>query len=126
MLKTGHCYILNGLVVACFAFVTVGCTNEPSCDGAIESVVLYSRHNPNFGGEKIYVDLKNKGGVGVRKTLRLPTGEFAEFYNVAIIDDFRHKFTGRKHVCFDKYSVMVATCGAEINDEHIPELSLYH
>jgi hypothetical protein len=126
MLKTGYCYLLNGLAVACFAFTTTSCTTEPACDGAIESVVLYSRHDSSFGGDKIYIDLKNKGGVGVRKTLKLPTGEVAEFYNVVIIDDFRHKFVGRKHICFDKYSVMVATCGAEMNDEHIPELSIYN
>jgi len=89
-------------------------------------VVLYSRHDSTSGGEKIYVDLKNKGGVGVKKTLHLPTGDFAEFYNVVIIDDFRHKFAGRKRICFDKYNVMVATCGAEINNEHIPRLALYY
>lgn len=113
MLNTGYYYLLNGLAVVCFAYATASCTVEPACDGAIKSVALYLRCDPNFGGDKIYVDLKNKGGVGVRKTLHLATGEVAEFYKVAIIDDFRHKFAGRKHICFDKYSAMVATCGAE-------------
>ncbi|QKG52764.1 hypothetical protein [Hymenobacter sp. BRD67] len=125
MFKAGHYHLLNGLAVVCFIFATAGCTPEPSCDGAIESVVLYSRHDSIFGGEKIYADLKNKGGVGVRKTLRLPTSELAEFYNVTIIDDYQHRFTGRKRICFDKYGIRVATCGSSINDENIPELSLY-
>lgn len=62
MLNTGYYYLLNGLAVVCFAYATASCTVEPACDGAIKSVALYLRCDPNFGGDKIYVDLKNKGG----------------------------------------------------------------
>jgi hypothetical protein len=112
------------MILGFFLLLSVGCSNEP-CNGAIESVVLFSKPDNSFGGERIFVDVKNKGGLGTRKTLTLPNNEEATFQNVVIINDFRSRFKGRRKICFNEYYTMTATDYANINSEHLPEIELY-
>jgi hypothetical protein len=112
------------MVLGVFLPLSISCSNEP-CAGAIEGIVLYSKPDASSGGDRIFVDVKNKGGLGVRKTLTFPNNEEATFQNVVIINDFRSRFKGRRKICFNEYYVMTASCYASVNDEHLPEIQLY-
>ena len=118
------CSLLR-LVLGFFLLPILSCSEE-TCNGAIEGIVLYFIPNTDksYGGERIFVDIKNKGGLGARKTLRLPSGEEATFQNVVIIRDSRSQFKGRRKICFDDYSILTVTCYASVNREHLPEIML--
>ena len=112
-------------IILSFVFVSqFGCSTE-SCNGGIESIVLLSKSEPIFGGERIYVDVKNRGGIGVRKTLKCGNGIVGTFDNVVIVRDFRSRFKDRRKICFNEFYKMQPTDGARMNDEETPEIQLY-
>lgn len=114
----------------CFfiSFLSLSQCSPKECNGPIESVVLYKKQITAFpfSGNKIYVDVKNKGGIGVRKTLYQHGKLFGTFNNIVIIDDYKNQLINRKWICFDNtFARMIATDGAKVNEEDIPEIRIY-
>jgi len=113
------------IVLSVFLLFDFGCADE-ICNGSVESVVLLSKPELMFGGERIYVDVKNRGEIGVRKTLKCANGIVGTFDNVVVVvRDFRSRFRGRKKICFDEFYQMVPTDHAKMNNEGLPEIQLY-
>jgi hypothetical protein len=94
--------------------------NTEKCTGSIDATVLYA------DGHRIYIDVKNKQEIGVRKTLKHNGKVYGEFKNVMIIYDPEDRFEGRKSICFNNdYINREVSCGGKVNSEDIPEIYLY-
>ncbi|MCI1185809.1 hypothetical protein MON38_00130 [Hymenobacter sp. DH14] len=127
-MNSTHCYSQSRtlrIIMGAALLLFQGCSDD-ACNGSIESVVLLSKSEPTYGGERIYVDVKNRGQIGVRKTLQCANGIVGTFDNVVVIRDFESRFTNRKKICFSDFMRMQPTDGAKMNDEGLPEIQLYH
>ncbi|RZK29991.1 MAG: hypothetical protein EOO61_19880 [Hymenobacter sp.] len=120
-------YTVLKVILGVFLPTLFGCHNE-ECNGSIVSTVIYTKPAPYpDAGNWIYVDVKNKNDLGVRKTLHFGSGTTETFSNVIIIEDFRNRFTGKKSICFNNdYMTRVNTDGVKVNEEDSPALVLYH
>ncbi|GAA4363375.1 hypothetical protein GCM10023185_32050 [Hymenobacter saemangeumensis] len=118
-----YCKALR-MVLSFFLLATSGCKRD-ECYGPIEGIVLQSRDDINRGGERIYLDIRNKAGIGIHRRVYIFGHGMAEFNNVVIIRDPESRFKGRKKICFDKFSSVTISDYGTLNAEDIPELELY-
>ena len=117
MKALASCLLFSGV-----ALLLSSCA-EP-CNGRIESTVLYFQEGLNHRGQVVYAFIKNKPGVGVKRTLMRDGKEFGTFDNVVIIEDPQSKYKGRRTICFDTYTTRKSPVDAPLNEENIPQLVL--
>ena len=112
--------LLTPSLVACLALA--GCAD--SCDGNIETTVLYAKPGPKGVGRLTYVDVVNKPGLGIKKTLLYEGKEFGTFEHVIIINDPQSRFASSRTICFTDYRTLAAETGGDLNEEGIPEIEV--
>ena len=99
-----------------------GCSD--SCTGSIETTVLFAKPGPKGMGRNIYVDVVNKPGLGIKKTLLYEGKEFGTFEHVVIINDPSSKFASNRSICFSKFQKGAAETGGDLTEEGIPEITV--
>jgi hypothetical protein len=114
------------LLKATFALTTVlGFTScADACNGSIETTVLFAKPGPKGVGRNIYVDVVNKPGLGIKKTLMYEGKEFGTFPHVAIINDPTNKYASNRSICFSKFQQSAAATGGDLAEEGIPEITV--
>ena len=100
------------------------CSCAESCDGNIETTVLYAKPGPKGVGRSTYVDVVNKPGLGIKKTLMYEGKEFGTFEHVIIINDPQSQFASKRTICFTTYRNLVPETGGDLNEEGIPEIEV--
>ena len=107
--------------VASCVFLT-SCADE--CNGNIETLVLYAKPGPKGVGRATYVDVLNKPGMGIKKTLMYEGKEFGTFEHVVIINDPESRFARNSKICFTTFRADAAATGGDLNEEGIPEITV--
>ncbi|MCC3152428.1 hypothetical protein Q3A66_05915 [Hymenobacter sp. BT770] len=105
------------------SFLLDGCAE--SCNGNIETTVLYAKPGPKGVGRSIYVDVVNKPDLGIKKTLLYEGKEFGTFPHVIIIHDPASKFASNSKICFTEYQKGAAEAGGDLSEDGIPQIRLY-
>jgi hypothetical protein len=100
--------------------VLSGCADP--CNGNIETTVLFAKPGPKGVGRATYVDVLNKPGLGIKKTLMYEGKEFGSFEHVVIINDPESRFAKNKKICFTTYRTEAAATGGDLNEEGIPQI----
>ena len=108
--------------LAGLALALTGCAD--ACTGSIETLVLYARPGPNGVGRATYVDVLNKPGLGVRKTLRYEGKEFGTFEHVVIVNDPQSRFARNRSICFSRYHAAARAPGGDLDEVDIPEIEV--
>jgi hypothetical protein len=104
------------------AFALTSCADE--CTGSIETTVLYAKLGPGGVGRATYVDVVNKPGLGIKKTLLYQGKEFGTFEHVIIINDRESRFARNRTICFSAYHLNAPVSGGDLNEEGIPEITI--
>lgn len=107
-----------GCVVA--AATLTGCAD--ACNGSIETTVLFAKPGAKGVGRNIYVDVVNKPGLGIKKTLLYEGKEFGTFPHVIIIQDPTSRFASNRSICFSKFQQGAAETGGDLTEEGIPQI----
>ena len=111
------------LIVSSFAtFALTSCAD--SCNGNIETTVLYAKPGPKGVGRSTYVDVLNKPNLGIKKTLLYEGKEFGTFEHVIIINDPKSRFASNKTICFTNYQANAPESGGDLNEEGIPVITV--
>ena len=113
-------FLIIPSLVGCLALA--GCSD--SCTGSIETTVLFAKPGPKGMGRNIYVDVVNKPGLGIKKTLLYEGKEFGTFEHVVIINDPTSKYASNRSICFSKFRQAAAETGGDLTEEGIPEISV--
>ena len=113
-------FLIAPSVVACLALTS--CTD--SCNGNIETTVLFAKPGPKGVGRSTYVDVVNKPGLGIKKTLMYEGKEFGTFEHVIIINDPQSQFASNRTICFTNYRTLAAETGGDLTEEGIPEIEV--
>ena len=95
-----------------------------SCNGSIETTVLYAKPGPKAVGRSIYVNVVNKPGLGIKQSLMYEGKEFGTFEHVVIINDPTNRFASNRTICFSKFRQQVATTGGDLTEEGLPVISV--
>jgi hypothetical protein len=95
-----------------------------SCNGHIESTVLYFAEASNHQGQLVYANVLNKPDLGVQHTLMREDKEYGTFGNVVIIEDPQNKFKGRRSVCFDEFAIQPKPADARLDEGDIPRIAV--
>ena len=99
-----------------------GCAD--SCNGSIETTVLYAKPGPKGVGRNIYVEVVNKPNLGIKQTLMYEGKEFGTFNHVVIINDPTSRFASNRTICFSKFKQNAATTGGDLTEEGLPEITV--
>lgn len=110
-------------LLLCSAIALFSSCSE-SCDGHIESTVLYFVEGPNHQGQLVYANVLNKADLGVQHTLMRDDKEYGTFGHVVIIADPQNKFKGRRSVCFDEFTKQPRPTDAPLDETDIPQIAL--
>lgn len=97
---------------------------SPACNGSIETTVLFAKPGPKGVGRNIYVDVVNKPGLGIKKTLLYEGKEFGTFEHVLIIHDPTSRFAANRSICFSKFAKNAAATGGDLTEEGLPEITV--
>jgi hypothetical protein len=95
-----------------------------SCNGHIESTVLYFAESPTHQGQLVYANVLNKPDLGVQHTLMREDKEYGTFGNVIIIEDPQNKFKGRRSICFDEFAKQSKPNNARLDEDDIPHIEV--
>ncbi len=118
-------YQLFAAVFIALATLSAGLTScTDSCNGSIETTVLYAKPGPNAVGRSIYVNVVNKPDLGVKKTLMYEGKEFGTFEEVVIINDPENRFASNRTICFSDYRTLPAAAGGALEEEGIPRIQI--
>ena len=110
------------------AFVATGlalASCADSCNGSIETTVLFAKPGPKGVGRNIYVDVVNHPALGGKQTLLYEGKEFGTFPHVVIINDPTNKYAANRSICFSRFRVGAAATGAtggDLTEEGIPQI----
>ena len=110
------------LLAASLATALTACAD--ACNGSIETTVLYAKPGPKGVGRLTYVDVLNKPGLGIKKTLQYEGKEFGTFEHVLIIRDPESRFARNRTICFSKFRPEAAATGGDLTEEGIPEITV--
>lgn len=99
-----------------------GCA-EP-CTGSIETTVLYAKLGPKGLGRTVYVNVVNKPGLGIKKTLLYEGKEFGTFEHVLIINDPENRFAKNRTICFTNFRADAAATGGDLNEADVPKIKV--
>ena len=97
---------------------------SPACNGSIETTVLFAQPGPKGVGRATYVDVLNKPGLGIKKTLLYEGKEFGTFEHVVIINDPQSRFARNRSICFSRYHAAARTPGGDLDEVDIPEIEV--
>ncbi|WP_457064158.1 hypothetical protein [Hymenobacter sp. UYAg731] len=114
--------MLHYVVVAGIGIALSSCAD--TCNGNIETLVLYAKPGPKGVGRATYVDVLNKPGMGIKKTLMYEGKEFGTFEHVVIINDPESRFARNSKICFSTFRAEAAATGGDLNEEGIPEITV--
>ena len=95
-----------------------------SCNGSIETTVLFAKPGPKGVGRNIYVEVVNKPGLGMKKTLLYEGKEFGTFNHVVIINDPTSKYASNRSICFSKFRQNAAETGGDLTEEGLPQITV--
>ena len=95
-----------------------------SCNGSIETTVLYAKPGPKAVGRSIYVNVVNKPNLGIKQSLMYEGKEFGTFEHVVIINDPTNRFASNRTICFSKFRQEVATAGGDLTEEGLPVITV--
>ncbi|WP_241502175.1 hypothetical protein [Hymenobacter glacialis] len=95
-----------------------------SCEGSIETLVLYAKPGPKAVGRSIYVNVVNKPDLGIKQSLMYEGKEFGTFENVVIINDPTNRFASNRTICFSKFRQEAATTGGDLMEEGLPVITV--
>ncbi|WP_210516272.1 hypothetical protein [Hymenobacter terricola] len=117
----------NNQLLACFllsaaALALTACAD--ACNGNIETLVLFAKPGPKGVGRATYVDVLNKPGLGIKKTLLYEGKEFGTFEHVVIINDPEGRFAKNSKICFTTYRTNAPETGGDLTEEGIPEITV--
>ena len=117
-------YLFKSLITAAVAscFTLTSCAD--SCNGSIETTVLFAKPGPKGVGRNIYVDVVNKPDLGIKKTLLYEGKEFGTFPHVVIINDPTNKYASNRSICFSKFEKNAAATGGDLTEEGLPEITV--
>ena len=123
-------YIFISVMKRLFQFVffsstglaLTGCAD--SCNGSIETTVLYAKPGPKAVGRSIYVNVVNKPGLGIKQSLMYEGKEFGTFEHVVIINDPTNRFASNRTICFSKFRQEAATTGGDLTEEGLPIITV--
>ena len=104
------------------AATLTGCAD--ACNGSIETLVLFAKPGPKGVGRVTYVDVLNRPGLGIKKTLLYEGKEFGTFEHVVIINDPQSRFARNSKICFSTYRADAPETGGDLSDEGIPEITV--
>ena len=113
-----HSLLLTASLATAFALSS--CTD--SCNGNIETTVLFAKPGPKGVGRATYVDVVNKPDLGIKKTLLYEGKEFGTFEHVIIINDPESRFASKRTICFTNYRALRAETGGDLTEEGIPQI----
>ena len=115
--------LFTGLVaLMTFGTGLAGCAD--SCNGNIETTVLYAKPGPKGVGRSIYVNVVNKPDLGTKKTLLYEGKEFGTFEHVLIINDPTNRFAANRTICFTNYKPNAPVTGEDLNEADILKLTV--
>ena len=115
--------LFTGLVaLMTFGTGLAGCAD--SCNGNIETTVLYAKPGPKGVGRSIYVNVVNKPDLGTKKTLLYEGKEFGTFEHVLIINDPTNRFAANRTICFTNYKPSAPVTGEDLNEADILKLTV--
>jgi hypothetical protein len=114
-------FLLLLLLVFASEFL-ISCTE--SCNGNIETTVLYAKPGPKAVGRSIYVNVVNKPDLGTKKTLLYEGKEFGTFEHVVIIKDSTNRFAANRTICFTNYRPSASAPDADLNEADIPKITV--
>ena len=106
------------LVFLLCALALTSCADE--CNGNIETLVLFAKPGPKGVGRATYVDVLNKPGLGIKKTLTYEGKEFGTFEHVVIVNDPKSRFARNSKICFTRYHAEPPATGGDLSEEGIP------
>lgn len=112
------------LLVTSFVTVLTLTSCADSCNGSIETTVLFAKPGPKGVGRNIYVDVVNKPDLGIKKTLLYEGKEFGTFPHVVIINDPTSRFASNRTICFSKFKQNAAETGGDLAEEGLPEITV--
>jgi hypothetical protein len=93
-----------------------------SCNGHIESKVLYFKQAPQ--GQLVYANVLNAPDLGSQQTLTRDDKEYGTFPHVIIINDPQMKFKGRGTICFDEFTKQPLPTDIDLREKDIPRISI--
>ncbi|WP_201981647.1 hypothetical protein [Hymenobacter rubidus] len=93
-----------------------------SCNGSIETTVLFAKPGPKGVGRNIYVDVVNKPALGIKKTLLYEGKEFGTFPHVVVINDPTNRYASNRSICFSKFRQAAPETGGDLAEEGIPTI----
>ena len=99
-----------------------GCAD--SCNGSIETTVLYAKPGPKGVGRSIYVNVVNKPGLGIEQRLLYEGKEFGTFPHVVVISDPTNRFAANRTICFSKFREEAATAGGDLTEVGLPVITV--
>jgi len=111
------------LLVAIGITFTLASCSAP-CSGSIETLVLFAKPGPKGMGRVTYVDVLNKPGLGIKKTLLYEGKEFGTFEHVVIINDPESRFARNSKICFTTFRTNAPETGGDLSDEGLPEITV--
>ena len=110
-------------ILACVVSAATLTSCADACNGSIETTVLFAKPGSK-GGRNIYVDVVNKPGLGIKKTLLYEGKDFGTFEHVVIINDPTSKYASNRSICFSKFQKGAAETGGDLTEEGIPEIQI--
>jgi hypothetical protein len=108
------------LPLLCIAAALTSCSE--SCNGSIETTVLFAKPGPKGVGRNIYVDVVNHPALGGKQTLLYEGKEFGTFPHVVIIHDPTNKYASNRSICFSRFRQEAAETGGDLTEEGIPRI----
>ena len=119
-----HCFpsIISLGSILGICFITAGCAD--TCNGSIETTVLYAKPGPKGAGRSIYVNVVNKPDLGIKQRLMYQGKEFGTFEHVVIINDPTNRFASNRTICFSTFRQEAATTGGDLTEEGLPVITV--
>ena len=122
-MNPSHCLRrLAGCLLGVTPVVFSACAD--SCNGSIETTVLYAKPGPKGVGRSIYVNVVNKPGLGIKQRLLYEGKEFGTFEHVVVISDPTNRFAANRTICFSKFRPEAATSGGDLTEVGLPVITV--
>ena len=119
-----NCLVRNLRLLAGLAlpFTLTACSD--ACNGSIETTVLFAKPGPQGVGRRIYVDVVNKPGLGIKQTLLYEGKEFGTFPHVVVINDPTNRYAANRSICFSKFKQNATAPGGDLTEVGLPEITV--